>query len=248
MKSGGIIIFILCFFFSCENKRKEALQVEKIFQPLNSKITILEKKFFSKEALKLKSMGLIDVRESDSTILVDLKYATTDNFTKTSLYQDLRDAYLQPDVACMLVKAQRYLDSIRPGMRLLIYDAVRPVSVQKKMYESIQNSPDRIYVAHPDRTGLHNYGAAVDLTICDSTLNPLDMGTPFDSFSRKSGINSEEKLIREGLLTRQQVNNRKLLRKVMTQAGFQTIRGEWWHFNACSLNEAKKRYQLIESL
>jgi len=72
------------------------------------------------------------------------------------------------------------------------------------------------------------------------------MGTPFDHFGRAAGISDEEGLIAQGLLTRQQAMNRQLLRNVMLHAGFKSISGEWWHFNACSLQDAISRYELIE--
>lgn len=196
--------------------------------------------------LKLVRGGYINIQQLDSTIRVDLKYATTDNFTKSVLYEGLKKAYLHPLAAEKLVKAQQILREIDPKLGLLVYDGARPVSVQRKMYDEVKNTPLHAYVANPDRTGLHNYGMAVDLTICDNEGIPLDMGTPFDFFGRAAGINMEEELIQEGKLTRQQVKNRELLRRVMTEAGFLTIRGEWWHFNAVSLNEARRSYKLIE--
>ena len=182
----------------------------------------------------------------DSSILVDLKYATTDNFTGMVLYDDSDGAYLQPDVARMLVDAQHYLKTLHPELRLLVYDAVRPLSVQRIMWERVKDTKYHRYVAPPDRMSLHNFGAAVDLTLADRRGQPLDMGTPFDHFGRAAGISDEEGLIRQGLLTRQQVQNRQLLRQVMRHAGFRSISGEWWHFNACSLQEAKQRYTLVE--
>lgn len=195
---------------------------------------------------KLVRMGFVNIQRLDSTIQVDLKYATTDNFTKSVLYDGLERAYLHPEAAAKLVKAQAILNDISPELSLLVYDAARPVSVQRKMYDKVKNTPLHAYVANPDRTGLHNYGMAVDLTICNKQGNPLDMGTPFDFFGRAAGINMEAELVKEGKLTPAQVNNRKLLRKVMTEAGFLTIRGEWWHFNAVSLHVARSKYQLIE--
>lgn len=194
----------------------------------------------------LQTKDLVDIHTLDKTIRVDLKYATTDNFTKTILYDNLLNIYLHPVAANKLVKAQKYLKELDPKLSLLVYDAVRPLSVQKKMYKVVQNTPYAAYVANPTRTGLHNYGMAVDLTICDEGGKPLDMGTPFDFFGRAAGINKENELIQQGILTRQQVKNRELLRKVMTQAGFLTIRGEWWHFNAVPLSEAKRLYKVIE--
>ena len=194
----------------------------------------------------LQTQGLVNIKELDPTILSDLKYATTDNFTKTVLYDTLSNVYLHPVAAKKLVKAQQYLKDINPDFSLLVYDAVRPLSVQKKMYKVVQNTPYAAYVANPVRTGLHNYGMAVDLTICDKQGIPLDMGTAFDFFGKAAGINREQELIKEGVLTKRQVKNRDLLRKVMIQAGFLTIRGEWWHFNAVSLNEARRSYRLVK--
>ncbi len=244
-----IYLFCILILLSCSrnnrNSQKEIIVKDSVSTEKNNKNE--ESGYSSGIMLQLESSGLIDVQKLNPRILVELKYATIDNFTGKILYDSLKNAYLQPDVAKMVVKAQKHLDSIRPGMQLLIYDAVRPVHIQRKMYDSVKGTPYQAYVANPERTGLHNYGAAVDLTICDSSNNPLDMGTPFDSFSHKSGINKEDSLILLGLLTKEQVENRRLLRKVMLHAGFQTVRGEWWHFNACSLNEAKRKYKLIEN-
>lgn len=200
----------------------------------------------SKLELYLRSKDLVNIHTLDPSIRTDLKYATTDNFTKTILYDTLFNVYAHPVAAKKLVKAQEYLKALNPELGLLIYDAVRPLSVQKKMYRVVQNTKYAAYVANPSRTGLHNYGMAIDLTICDSKGIPLDMGTPFDFFGRAAGINKEAELVAEGVLTKQQVKNRELLRKVMTQAGFLTIRGEWWHFNAVTLSEAKRSYKIIE--
>ena len=197
--------------------------------------------------LESETSNLTNILDLDSTFLVDLKYATTDNFTGMVLYDNVVDAYLQPDIARMLTDAHQYLKSLHPGLRLLVYDAARPLSVQRMIWERVKDTKYHRYVAHPDRLSLHNFGAAVDLTLADSLGNPLDMGTPFDFFGRAAGISEEQELIRQGILTRQQALNRQLLRQVMLHAGFRSISGEWWHFNACSLQEAKQRYTLIEN-
>ncbi len=201
----------------------------------------------SKSHRILDSMHLVSIHNIDHTIFVDLKYVTTDNFTGRVLYDDLTDAYLQPDVALMLAEAHRHLKILHPGLRLLVYDAVRPLSVQRIMWEYTKDTKYRSYIADPDKAGLHNYGAAVDLTLADTLMRPLDMGTPFDYFGKAAGISNEQELLEQGVLNAQQIQNRQLLRQVMRHAGFRSISGEWWHFNACSLQEAKKRYALIES-
>lgn len=247
----SIIILLPFFIFSCQNKAEINSGVSSIVDTTlveSTKAPKIEVQMPPKSTMGIymEEQGLVDIHSLDSTIRIDLKYATTDNFTKEVLYDDLAEAYLHPIAAQKLVKAQQLLKAIDPDLTLLVYDAGRPMSVQKKMYEVVQNTPYREYVANPTKTGLHNYGMAVDLTICRSDGVALDMGTPFDFFGKAAGINQEEQLLSEGLLTREQINNRKLLRKVMTQAGFITIRGEWWHFNAVSRSEAKSNIRVIE--
>ena len=250
----GILCFVavVFFFIGKNNYNRETVTVSQNIEPDID--TILQKNMLPCPQKKTSAIHkltdyfqLVNINDIDSTILVDLKYATIDNFTETVLYEDFEDAYLQPDVARMLAEAHHYLKKSYPGLRLLVYDAVRPLSVQRTMWNHVKNTKYHRYIAHPDRLSLHNYGAAVDLTIADSLGHPLDMGTPFDHFGRAAGINNENELIEQGLLNNQQVLNRQMLREVMRHAGFRSISGEWWHFNACSLQEAKQRYMLVDN-
>lgn len=179
--------------------------------------------------------------------IIDLRYATNNNFTNHILYDSLHTAFLHPMAAEMLEKAHKILKSEYHDYRFIIFDAARPLSVQKAMYDAVKNTPYHKYVASPENTGLHNYGMAVDLSLYDTkTKKELDMGTQFDYFGSLAGINQEEALIATGKLTRQQVKNRNILRQAMTKAGFQPIRGEWWHFNAVSRQTAREKYKVIE--
>ena len=72
------------------------------------------------------------------------------------------------------------------------------------------------------------------------------MGSPFDHFGPESHINCEGDLLRTGKITQQEFDNRRLLRRVMTGAGFSTIANEWWHFNFVSRAEAVATLQKIE--
>lgn len=200
----------------------------------------------SKLEKELIEAGMVEVQSQVPEAWVELKYATTDNFTRSILYKDLNRAYLHPLAIEKLKKAVSILRRIAPELSILIYDAARPQSVQYKMYESVRNTPYAIYVAEPNRTGLHNYGMALDVTLCDQYGRPLDMGTPFDFFGKAASIRNEDSLIAQGLLNQEQIKNRRLLRKIMTEAGFLTVKGEWWHFNAISLQEARANYQLLK--
>ncbi|MCL2131587.1 MAG: M15 family metallopeptidase [Lentimicrobiaceae bacterium] len=195
--------------------------------------------------LEMEKMGLVDVRSFDMSIRVVLPYASADNFTKTALYESSQYAYLQPDAAEKLAKASQLLQEKHANYRLLVLDAARPLSVQRIMWNAVKDTPFRNYVANPNKGGLHNYGAAVDVTITDDLGVELDMGTPFDFFGEASHPVKEDSLLKQGKLTQAQVNNRRLLRKVMREAGFTVCPTEWWHFNACSLSEAKKKYEAI---
>lgn len=211
-------------------------------------LTLASSSGFSQSKLEkeLIEAGMIEVQSQIPNIWVELKYATTDNFTKRILYDDLLRAYLHPLAIEKLKKAVKLLKNSKPNISILIYDAARPQKVQYKMYESVRNTPYAIYVAEPNRTSLHNYGMAVDVTLCDQYGRPLDMGTPFDFFGKAASIRDEESLIVQGLLNKEQVKNRRLLRQIMTEAGFLTVKGEWWHFNAVSLQEARSNYRLLK--
>jgi len=192
---------------------------------------------------------LINVQSLNPSIFVDLKYATTDNFMKMKLYERLKSAYLQKDVAARISKCQDYLTSIDSTLHLLIYDAVRPVSIQAKMWRALDSIPSKErgkYVSNPANKSLHNFGAAVDLTICDSNGKALDLGADFDEFNEIAYPTMEAHFLANGKLTQQQIDNRQLLRKVMKSQGFRNLPTEWWHFNACSRNDALMKYKILD--
>ena len=243
-----VVIFLICnISYELNSETQRIRQGQRIDETKseNSEPETSNLKPEPRRARQRQTFCLVNILDVDSTIFIDLKYATTDNFTGMVLYEDFSEAYLQADVMQMLADAHRYLKSLHPDLRLLVYDAARPLSVQRKMWECVKDTKYSRYVAHPDRLSLHNFGAAVDLTLANNLGQPLDMGTPFDFFGRAAGINDEQELIAQGILNHQQVQNRQLLRQVMHHAGFRSISGEWWHFNACSLQEAKQRYTVI---
>ncbi len=202
------------------------------------------------EAQYLASLGLVNVQELDSSIRVRLRYSTTDNFLGLDLYGDLEQAYLQPCVAKKLAKASVLLQASYPHLRLLVWDAVRPVAVQKRMWETCDVPLKRRhwYVTPPDKRSLHNYGVAVDICLVHSAGNVLDMGTDFDHFGEEAYTNRDEKLIQNNLVSREAIDNRHILHDIMHKAGFYSIVYEWWHFNSCSRATAESEYNLIMSL
>lgn len=200
----------------------------------------------SRTALYLESLGMKEVKAADSNILVRLMYATPHNFTGKVLYRDLKEAYLHPLALRSLVKAQRLLQAKHPGYHLVVCDAARPMSVQKEMFDKVKGTRNSIYVSNPKHGGgLHNYGMAVDITIADAQGRELPMGTHVDYFGSKAHINHETLLLKKGLITKEELANRRLLREVMTRVGFKPLRTEWWHFNRCTRKQAKHHYHII---
>lgn len=198
--------------------------------------------------------GLVDVQKMDPTILVDLKYSTTDNFVGKDVYGDLTRAYLQPMAARRLANASKYLRAKHPGLRLLVYDAARPRSAQWNLWNALPNLSERErrkYVADPRQGSIHNYGCAVDLTVATvegriGAPEPLDMGTKYDFFGKLAYPSEEAGLLKVGKLTKQQIENRKILRTAMLQAGFSRIEYEWWHFNALARSKAKMAFRIVD--
>lgn len=191
--------------------------------------------------------GLVDVSHLDTTIQVKLLYATPVNFLAEAVYDGITKAWLRPEAARMLATAQQLLKKEHPGWSLIIYDAARPLSVQRKMWQLVRGTDKTNYVSNPaNGGGLHNYGMAVDVSLLDETGTPLPMGTPVDFFGKEAHTTAEDALLEAGLIRTAELANRCLLRRIMKQAGFRTIPYEWWHFNACSRTYAREHYPVIE--
>lgn len=196
---------------------------------------------------RMRKMGLVDIQEVDSRIQVSLVYATADNFVGKILYRDIRKAFMLPETALRLVEAQKKLHFIRPDLSLLVYDAARPMSVQREMWEIVKGTACYMYVSNPRHGGgLHNYGAALDLTLADSAGVPLPMGSPFDYFGDEARPDKEEEMLRAGKIEPEHLANRRLLRRVMQESGFRVLPSEWWHFNLVSRDEARQRFEVID--
>jgi zinc D-Ala-D-Ala dipeptidase len=167
---------------------------------------------------------LVDVQSLEPTIVVDMRYATTNNFTGAVLpgYEGNR-AFLRREAARALARAQRR--AAREGYSLQVYDAYRPVRATLGMVDWTRRvgREDLLsdgYIASRSR---HNLGLAVDLTLIErSTGHELAMGTPFDTFSAAAHTANAS-----GDIAR----NRGLLKRLMEAEGFVNYEKEWWHFS-----------------
>ena len=208
----------------------------------------------------MERQGLVNVKAVVPSIKVALMYARTDNFCHRMLYHELRDAYVLPACADALRKAQAELKRRRPDLSLCIFDATRPMSVQQTMWDAVKNTPQYFYVSNPAHGGgMHNYGMAVDISICKASWNDaswregaakchidtIPMGVKVDHMGIESHIDKEQELVSRGIISREALDNRRLLREVMRTAGFMPLRTEWWHFNLCTREWAKKNLKVV---
>jgi D-alanyl-D-alanine dipeptidase len=164
---------------------------------------------------------LVDLATLDRTIKFDIRYATTNNFISTPMYQQAR-AFMQRPAAQALVRAHRAL--ARQGLGLLIHDAYRPWYVTKMFWDATPDS-SRVFVADPSQGSRHNRGCAVDLTVYDlATGKSIEMVSGYDEFSGRAYPEYP------GGTSRQRYD-RELLRRAMEAEGFRVYEAEWWHFD-----------------
>ncbi|WP_027420630.1 M15 family metallopeptidase [Crocinitomix catalasitica] len=197
---------------------------------------------------KIIDAGLVDIQSISPDILIDVRYSDTNNFMHRDVYGHLNRIYLQPTVAEDLGKSQLYLKSIDSTLTLLVYDGVRPRSVQQYMWDVLEMPihEKTKFVSNPKNGSLHNYGAAVDLTIADAEGNILDMGAGYDDIRKIAYPRHEKAYLDSGLLSKEHIANRELLREVMKAGGFWNIETEWWHFNRYSRDRAKTMFEIVE--
>ena len=247
MKKALFILGTGLLLIACGNRNNSGQSVEAESAPAREERASTATPSVSPTARRLDSLGYVNITALDPTIAVHIVYATPDNFVGEIMYEDLVEAYLLPEAAEKLVKAHKLLKERHPGCRFIVYDAARPMAVQRKMREIAVKTGKQYYVADPAKGGgLHNYGAAVDLSILDENGTVLPMGTEYDYLGPEANTDKEKALVASGKLSQSELQNRLLLRGVMREAGFRTVTSEWWHFNHCSREEAIRKYPLID--
>lgn len=215
---------------------------------------------------KMREYKLVDIEsvEGAEHIIVELKYSTTDNFVGKDMYRNLEKAYFTPDFARKVVRAQQILRERYPQYTLLIYDAARPISVQRYMRKLVEGTKFQDFVADATKGGRHNYGVAVDLTIATLEGEPLDMGAGFDDFTDAAAVKGTSDtndqvnrnmttytkyvngLVSRGLISKRAAENRLLLIEVMHEAGLYPYRREWWHYEELMpMSEVRQTRRLL---
>jgi D-alanyl-D-alanine dipeptidase len=162
---------------------------------------------------------LINLQTFIPNIVLDIRYATENNFTGEKIY-DLDRAYARKPVAEALRRAQQ--EFAKKGVGIKVYDAYRPYKATIKFYEVYR---DTTYVASPYRGSRHNRGCAIDMTLINLTTGEeLQMPTEFDSFKKEAWPTTP---VADPIIKK----NRDLIIRVMEANGFKVNASEWWHFD-----------------
>lgn len=161
----------------------------------------------------------VDINNIDSTILVDLKYSTNDNFTGIKIY-NFKNAILRKSTALKLTKANSLLKE--KGYLLKIWDAYRPLSAQQILWDTF---PNEDFVARPNPTIIrgHQLGATIDITLCDLNGNEIEMQSGFDDFSERASRNYKRNLLQD--------KHYQVMDSIMNEVGFVGYEKEWWHYS-----------------
>ncbi len=162
---------------------------------------------------------LVEIKNYIPDIVLDIRYATTNNFTHQKMYREAK-AFARLPVVLALKQVQA--DLKKQGLGLKIFDAYRPYAITVKFYEVAH---DTNFVADPRKGSKHNRGCAIDLTAVNlKTGNELEMPTGFDSFSKRAASAYMD-------LPKIEIDNRAILKAAMEAHGFHEIPSEWWHFD-----------------
>jgi len=183
----------------------------------------------NKSAVNLLASNLVEITAATYDVDIFIAYATADNFTGRPVYAR-PGCYLHVDAAACLVRAVDLARQV--GLRLKIFDAFRPSEAQWILWN---HTPDPDFLADPRRGSPHSMGAAVDLTLIDAGGRELDMGTGFDAFTPLSHHGCLE-------ISATAARHRAILLGIMTAAGWDFYRNEWWHYQ---LFKPRDRYPVL---
>ena len=172
------------------------------------------------------SNAFVNLRNYSNDFVLDMKYATADNFLKEKVYP-CDECFLRVKTVKALLEANTSF--LEKGFRIKLYDCYRPKSIQKKMWKIV---PDANYVANPKKGSIHNRGGAVDISLVNSVGVEVDMGTKFDFFGKEAAHDFLD-------FSDEIIANRKFLKEIMLQHNFKSFDSEWWHYNLNGSNKDK---------
>lgn len=214
------------FFFVCHG----AIAQNTVENRYGLKV-IHTREAYKKNIAHQQGFEMLDIKTVIKNLVIEPRYADTNNFTHAKLYPPITTTYLRRNAANKLKAVQQELN--QRGLGLKIFDAYRPYSVTVRMWKLVQ---DERYAADPKKGSGHNRGIAVDLTIIHlQTKKELNMGTDFDNFTDSAHHDFTA-------LTTEVLQNRRLLKDLMEKHGFASLETEWWHY---ALPDAAK-YEILD--
>lgn len=172
----------------------------------------------SRDVLTAWDVMLIHIKPPEFDVLLDVAYATSNNFTGAPVYKR-GEIFLHPEAAKCLSKAVVFAGEI--GLKLKLFDGYRPQEAQQALWD---HTPDPNFLSRPESGSPHTRGIAIDLTLVDAESGKeLDMGTGFDDFTPKSFHGNTE-------ISAEAQKNRRILLGIMTASGWDWYENEWWHY------------------
>ncbi|SHG76203.1 M15 family metallopeptidase [Pedobacter caeni] len=219
----SLLLFLLCFGFvslSAQHKKVPSAAIK----------VIRDYDVYLKSCEENPGNALLELKKEIPDLVLDIRYATTNNFMKLAVYKQAR-AFARKPVTNQLKRIQKELR--KKGYGLKIYDSYRPYTATKTLYVK---ASDKNFVANPKQGSRHNRGCAVDLSLIYlKTGKDVPMPTPYDSFSAKAAAAYPD-------LPESIKKNRDLLIRVMETHGFKVLHNEWWHFDF----KGWKNYDLMD--
>lgn len=211
-----LLLIVLFFTLACEPEKDQAKG--NITHVPDSIQIVKEEKLPLPPSIDYDTTEWVELIRLIPSAIIDLKYATTNNFVEEKMY-DCGRCFVRPEVGETLQKVAAELDN--SDFRLVFFDCYRPRPIQWKLWNKV---PDPRYVADPRKGSMHNRGSAVDLTIATADGKLLDMGTAFDFFGPKAYHDYKD-------LPDEVIANRKFLKNIMEKYQFRPTRTEWWHYS-----------------
>jgi signal transduction histidine kinase/D-alanyl-D-alanine dipeptidase len=200
-----------------------------------------EKKYSDLEQTWIQK-GLLDLSQLD--LVIDLKYASSNNVFGQKLYRDFANAFVTKNTFSKLKVASDLLKNEFSDYRLIVWDALRPHSIHQEIWDTYQGEQKQKYIADPSKSSMHNYGVAIDVGLVKITPEKipayqlLDFGCDFDEFTEIAHIDYM-------MLEETQIDNRILLSRIMEKAGFNSFSHEWWHFESEDKDLVREKYERL---
>lgn len=222
----GVLLILLLLFCGCGREEQETLpsKMETLYHTAPIPETSIQPETLPSTTVvtiapEPEESDFVLVSDYIPNIVIDLKYATTDNFTGQVIY-DSDEAYLRYGTVKKLIQVQVELEKL--GLSLKLWDGYRPPAAQYKLWDIC---PDANYVSDPNKGfSSHSRGNTVDVTLVDLNGLDVDMPTGFDDFTKRADRDYSD-------CSRNQRENALLLEELMTRYGFKPYAKEWWHYS-----------------